>query len=119
MFGFDHDELSVFERTFDFVDQVKIDAVQASIVTPLPGTALHQKMAAAGRIIDTRWEHYDFRHAVFQPKIMTPAQSGNVASTLLLNIPVYYAYYADARRWIVQENRGKYPIADTIQPRSS
>ncbi len=72
MFGFDADGPGVFRTTLDMLEEIGIDAIQASIVTPLPGTPLHEKMK--GRITDRNWEHYDFRHALFTPKGMTAEQ---------------------------------------------
>ncbi len=69
--GFDADDANVFRNTLRMLDWVRIDAIQLAILTPLPGTALHDAMAS--RIIDHDWEHYDFRHAVFAPKHMSAA----------------------------------------------
>lgn len=72
MFGFDAEDESVFERTVDFVEETGIDLPQYSILTPLPGTPLHTRMVAEGRIIDSDWSHYDGGHAVFSPRRTTP-----------------------------------------------
>ncbi len=72
VFGFDKDTPRVFADTLSHLEELAIDAVQVSILTPLPGTPLHQKMA--GRIIDRDWSHYDFHHVVFEPQGMNPAQ---------------------------------------------
>jgi radical SAM superfamily enzyme YgiQ (UPF0313 family) len=69
VFGFDRDGPEVFRDTLTMLDQIGIDAIQVSILTPLPGTGLYDKMK--NRIFDHDWEHYDFRHAVFTPKHMT------------------------------------------------
>jgi hypothetical protein len=49
---------------------IGVDAIQISILTPLPGTPLHTKLK--DRIFDRNWEHYDYRHVVFTPKSMSP-----------------------------------------------
>jgi radical SAM superfamily enzyme YgiQ (UPF0313 family) len=72
MFGFDTDGPGVFRTTLDMLEEIGIDAIQTSIVTPLPGTPLHEKMK--GKITDRNWEHYDFRHVLFKPKGMTAEQ---------------------------------------------
>lgn len=74
VFGLDEDDPSVFERTVQWALQQGIETATFHILTPYPGTALHARMTAAGRIIDTDWNHYDTRHTVFQPARMTPAQ---------------------------------------------
>ena len=59
------------------------------IMTPYPGTALHQRLVADGRIVTDDWERYDTRHVVFTPKRMTPEQleAG------------YWRAYRDFYRW--------------------
>ena len=72
IFGFDHDDESAFERTVEFLEENRIELVMFNILTPLPGTDFYKKMDAEGRIIDRDWSHYDGRHVVFQPRLMSP-----------------------------------------------
>ena len=143
MFGFDHDEVSIFQRTMDFLLEANIDAVQVSILTPLPGTALYKKMMKQRRIIDHKWENYDYRHVVFQPSKMTPEQlqngvdwmigefyspkniakrvflnflKPNIYRNLFLTLPVNLAYRRDARRWHI---RGAVPTGGTYYKMAS
>lgn len=74
IFGFDNDDKSIFRKTVKFIEKVKLDVVQFSILTPLPGTRLEEKLEKEGRIIDRNWSNYDLSHAVFQPKTMTPQE---------------------------------------------
>jgi hypothetical protein len=37
------------------------------ILTPYPGTALHARMAADGRLVTGNWDRYDTRHVVYRP----------------------------------------------------
>lgn len=74
IFGFDHDDKTVFRKTVKFIEKVKLEAIQFSILTPLPGTKLYEKLEEEGRIIDRDWSNYDLAHAVFQPKLMTPEE---------------------------------------------
>ncbi len=69
IFGFDTDAPDVFETTLHVLDEIGIDAMQASILTPLPGTPLFEKMR--DRIVDSDWEHYDYKWAVFEPALMS------------------------------------------------
>jgi radical SAM superfamily enzyme YgiQ (UPF0313 family) len=62
--GFPHDQPDVFERTLRFLDELEVDVVLPSILTPLPGTPLFAQMDQ--RILDRDWTHYDFDHAVFR-----------------------------------------------------
>ena len=69
--GGDADGPDVFERTLDFLREASIDALQATILTPFPGTPLFAAMDREGRIVDRDWSHYDFRHVVFEPAGMS------------------------------------------------
>lgn len=69
--GLDHDDVTVFRRTLDVLRRARVDALQLSILTPLPGTPLYDEFAAAGRLGDADWSRYDFRHVVIEPARMT------------------------------------------------
>ena len=74
VFGFDHDDRSVFDRTLDFIRRVGIDTVQFTTLTPFPGTPLFEKLHSENRILTADWSKYDCSHAVFTPKKMTPEE---------------------------------------------
>lgn len=74
VFGGDDDRPDVFKRTLEFLDEAEIDALQATRLTPFPGTPLFDEMDAQGRIFDKDWSHYDFGHVVYEPKHMTRQQ---------------------------------------------
>ncbi len=71
VFGSDGDSPDVFQRTLDFLDEAQVDALQATRLTPFPGTPLFEEMDQAGRIFDKDWSHYDFGHVVFEPLHMS------------------------------------------------
>jgi radical SAM superfamily enzyme YgiQ (UPF0313 family) len=70
VFGNDRDKPAVFSQTLDFLLQNKVDALQATILTPFPGTPLFAEMDRAGRITDRDWSKYDFKNVVFRPELM-------------------------------------------------
>lgn len=72
--GLDSDDVGVFERNLEFLQESGIGALQLAILTPQPGTPLRKEFEEQGRIIDNNWAHYDYRHTVIQPKQMTPRQ---------------------------------------------
>ncbi len=72
VFGYDWDTARVFPETLDFLLRNNADALQATILTPFPGTPLHEEMKAQGRLTDNDWSHYDFGHVVFDPAHMSP-----------------------------------------------
>jgi radical SAM superfamily enzyme YgiQ (UPF0313 family) len=72
VFGLDGDDENVFERAVDWAVSQGIETATFHILTPYPGTALHQRMTAQGRITSTDWNLYDTRHTVYRPAGMTP-----------------------------------------------
>ena len=72
--GFDTDTLSVFRDTLAFIDDNTILYPFFSILTPMPGTKLHDEYRAAGRLDHTDWSRYDTRHVVYEPRNMTRDQ---------------------------------------------
>ncbi len=72
MFGFDNDDISIFEATVQRVIDLKVDIPRYSILTPYPGTRLYTRLIAEKRILSFNWEDYDTMHVVFQPAKMSP-----------------------------------------------
>ncbi|MBX7235164.1 MAG: B12-binding domain-containing radical SAM protein [Caldilineales bacterium] len=89
VFGMDDDDETVFDRTVEWAIGQGIETATFHILTPYPGTALHARMAAAGRLLHNRWDWYDTRHTVFQPANMSP--EGLEAG--------YWRAYRDFYRW--------------------
>lgn len=71
VFGFDHDDEQVFDRTVQFGIDARLETATFTILTPYPGTALHQRLEREGRIVDRDWGHYDTTRAVFRPAKMS------------------------------------------------
>jgi len=74
VFGFDNDDESVFERTVEFLIKNHCELAYFNVLTPLPGTPLHARLEAAGRIFDRNWARYDGKYVTFYPTRMTPEQ---------------------------------------------
>jgi len=72
VFGMDGDDETVFDRTVDWAVEQGVETATFHILTPYPGTALQQRMAAQGRITNTDWDLYDTRHVVYTPARMSP-----------------------------------------------
>ena len=93
MFGSDHDTKDTFERTVEFILDAQLDAVQLSVQTPLPGTALYKKLAEENRILlddyPKDWEFYNLFEPVYQPCNMTPTElyDGLVSSYKCVSSP--------------------------------
>jgi radical SAM superfamily enzyme YgiQ (UPF0313 family) len=71
VFGWDNDTPDVFPRTLRFVEEAKVDFLQATIVTPFPGTPLFEQMERDGRITTRDWSKYDFTNVVYEPAKMS------------------------------------------------
>ncbi len=71
VFGYDYDDPSVFERFISFANRNKIDGAFLPLLTPFPGTRIHQRLKQEGRILTEDWSRYDMATVVFQPKRMT------------------------------------------------
>jgi radical SAM superfamily enzyme YgiQ (UPF0313 family) len=71
VFGMDADDSSVVDRTVDWAVGQGIETATFHILTPYPGTALHGRLAAQGRITIHDWDRYDTRQVVFRPARMS------------------------------------------------
>ena len=71
IFGLDHDDEGVFERTLSFCERNRIELPSFFILTPLPGTPLFQKMESEGRLLHKDWTQYNGAEVVFRPQLMT------------------------------------------------
>jgi len=69
--GFDGDTPETVRRTTDWALRHKLESIQVLVLTPFPGTPVFTRLANAGRIVDTNWDHYDAQHVVFQPSSTT------------------------------------------------
>jgi radical SAM superfamily enzyme YgiQ (UPF0313 family) len=78
IYGLDSDSRDdLFART-RFAIESGMDAMQATIVTPLPGTGLFRRMEAEKRLLYTNypadWQHYHFLEVVHRPLKMDPQE---------------------------------------------
>ena len=67
VFGMDGDGPDVFARTVDWAVSQGIETATFHILTPYPGTALHDRMEKAGRMLHREWDRYDTRQVVYRP----------------------------------------------------
>jgi len=75
IFGFDHDDINIFERTVEFAVKNKLDYADFNVLCPYPGTYLFEKMKKEERILTTDWRlYYGMCNVVFRPKLMTEDQ---------------------------------------------
>ncbi|HUH97543.1 MAG TPA: radical SAM protein [Anaerolineales bacterium] len=89
VFGMDDDEETVFDRTVEWAVAQGIETCTFHILTPYPGTALHQRMLASQRITTSNWDLYDTRHAI----IRHPSMSAETVEA------GYWRAYREFYRW--------------------
>jgi len=70
IYGLESDTPETMARRTEYINGADIDAVQATILTPLPGTGLYDKMKEEGKIVYQNfpgdWQFYDFVDVVFK-----------------------------------------------------
>lgn len=87
--GLDTDNALVFKRTADFIIDNHLYGAQITVLTPLPGTRLRERLSKENRIISNNWADYSLTTVTFNPKNMTP---GELQKGLL---DVYKEVYSD------------------------
>lgn len=78
IFGMESDTPKSLDERATYIIRSSVDVVQSSVMTPLPGTRLYDKMKNEDRIICTEfpkhWQHFHFSDVVFKPLKMTPQE---------------------------------------------
>lgn len=75
VFGFDHDDRSIFRTTVEFYREAGLDSATISVLVPFPNTPIFRKLEAEGRILTYDWEKYNGKKdVVFQPALMSPEE---------------------------------------------
>ncbi|MFH1478256.1 MAG: radical SAM protein [Candidatus Omnitrophota bacterium] len=69
--GFDGDDVSVFDKTANFIIENDLFATQATVLTPLPGTRLQKRLSKENRLIVSKWDNYTFTNVNFKPNKMS------------------------------------------------
>jgi radical SAM superfamily enzyme YgiQ (UPF0313 family) len=69
--GLDGEDRSIFERSLEFFDRVRIDYTTPLFVTYLPGTPMYRKLKREGRILTDDLAWYDGTHPTVIPDKMS------------------------------------------------
>ena len=109
MYGFDGDDISVFDETVDFNINTKYDACAYSVLTPYPGTLTWYEMKKANRIVSFDWEKYDQGHVVFRPAQMSGDELRLGQSR---TYETFYSLASIASRFPNSWPTPPYPVAD-------
>ena len=74
IYGLESDTPETMARRTEYINSADIDAVQATVLTPLPGTGLYNRMKKEGLIVfddyPNDWQKYDFVDVVFDHRNM-------------------------------------------------
>ena len=108
IFGFDHDDDAVFERTVRFCEKNKIDLPVFFILTPVPGTRLYKRMEEDGRILHKDWSKYTGSNVVFKPKLISEETLFNGYSWAFQEA---YSYSSMAKRMLIPPQQRLIPKA--------
>src|SRR5262249_12857687 len=49
--GFDHDDASIFDEQFEFLEKAQIPVAMLSVLLAIPGTPLYKRLEAEGRLL--------------------------------------------------------------------
>jgi len=93
VFGGDHDNKKIIWETLKFAIKQKIDTVQMMILTPFPGTQVHEQLKKENRIFSKDWSLYDGQNIVFKPLLLS-------ANELQVNVVNAYAKFYSISRII-------------------
>lgn len=89
--GSDDDNEKTVWDTLKFAIKQKIDTIQMAILTPFPGTKVHEELKGQKRIFSHDWSLYDGQHIVFKPKLLS-------AKELQMNVvEAYTKFYSLSR----------------------
>jgi radical SAM superfamily enzyme YgiQ (UPF0313 family) len=77
VFGYDADTKESIERTVDFALESRLEIANFNPLTPTPGSALYDRLAAEGRLLSPQWwldPQYRYGDAIFEPRGMRSAE---------------------------------------------
>jgi len=94
--GNDYESPTYYKELADFLVHSGIDAVQISILTPLPGTQLMEQLQNEGRLVykdfPQDWDKYRFSYMVHQPQeveVDTIYTGNNYIKTRIYSFPIF------------------------------
>jgi radical SAM superfamily enzyme YgiQ (UPF0313 family) len=77
VFGYDHDDQRVVQRSIDFAREHKLFLAAFNHLVPFPGTPLYRRLEREGRLLTPRWwldPHGRVGQVTFQPKKVSPEE---------------------------------------------
>jgi radical SAM superfamily enzyme YgiQ (UPF0313 family) len=101
IFGFDHESEDSYAETVEWAIQNKLDIGQFTVLTPLPGTDLSERMKREGRITTPNWTDYDCTHDVVRRE---KTRTKNLDLIVRVAFKKFYSYGAQLRRFRLPKN---------------
>lgn len=71
MVGLDGDSVDTFRRSLEFLEENKVSFLKLFTPCPYPGTAYHEQVTKAGRLLVDDWRRYDYGSPIVRPLHMT------------------------------------------------
>jgi radical SAM superfamily enzyme YgiQ (UPF0313 family) len=100
--GFDHDDPSIFEEQFQFIQQARIPISMTGMLNAVPKTPLHERLRAAGRLIaESVGDQFVFTNIV--PGGMSRLELYEGYRALLRRLYGYRAYRSRAMALILNQ----------------
>lgn len=90
IFGMDQDTPDSLVKRAQYMIDSSVDVMQATALTPLPGTRLFAQLQEEGRLLYSNfpedWDRYNLTEVVFQPKQMKPEEFSRIMRECLEKI---------------------------------
>jgi len=90
IFGMESDKIEDLYARSEFIKKSTIDSYQCTILTPLPGTVLYDRMKEQNRIVlnnyPADWQHYHFWRATMSTPNMNPGDIESNMHEIWLNL---------------------------------
>jgi len=116
IFGYDFDDVTVFEKTVNFINSTNLAIPTLSILTPLPGTRLFRRFDREGRLLYNDWAKYDGSHVCFKPKLMSPQALQNGYNWAMWEVNSYEAIFKRLKQVWDLWNKHNVRFYDRITP---
>ena len=103
VFGYDYDTPDVMARSAEFAIESGLDVANFNPLTPMPGSALYDRLRAEGRLISPAWwldPQYRYGDSIFKPVGMTPDELADGCFTARQQ---FYAWRSIARRVLLND----------------
>ncbi len=84
IFGLESDTIETIQHRTEYILHSDVDAMQVTVLTPLPGTVLYDRLKAENRLLYTNypndWERCTTTQLTYRPLHMTPTEFDEIAT---------------------------------------